>query len=206
MKILKFNDEGEWLEARRGKITGSRLKDIVSLRGGGKKVGYYQLIAERLSNPATDEKPMDRGHRLESVAIEQFVEHEGKAVCTDLVMWTRDDVADIAVSPDGYIETDGKITEAVEIKCLNSAAHIEAKLTGEIPKEYEFQVLQYFIVNPDLELLNFCFYDPRFIDGLQFHIIKVLRTDIEVDIETYLAYQLNTLAEINKIVSDLTLK
>lgn len=205
MKILKFNDETEWLEARRGKIMGSSLKDIVTLRGDGKKIGYYQLIADRLSNPATDENPMDRGHRLEDVAIKQFIEREGKEVCTDLVIWTRDDVPEIGISPDGYIETDGKIAEAVEIKCLNSARHIEAKLTGKVPSDYEMQAIQYFIVNPDLEILYFCFYDPRFIEGLQFHMLTLLRSDFEVEIEKYLAYELNTLAEINRIVTDLTL-
>jgi hypothetical protein len=61
MKIQQFNDQQDWLEARKCKITGSRLKDIVTLKGTGKKKGYYELIAERIALPSNEENPMDRG-------------------------------------------------------------------------------------------------------------------------------------------------
>lgn len=37
MKIYKFDNNEEWLKCRIGKITGSRLKDVVTERGDGKK-------------------------------------------------------------------------------------------------------------------------------------------------------------------------
>src|SRR3954454_22227301 len=109
MKTLTFDSQEEWLAARRGKITGSRLKDIVMKRGTGYKMGYYELIAERLAVAADDENPMDRSTRLEEEAMKRFVEQTRKKVDTSLVIWTRDDNESIAVSPDGFI---GK-TEAV---------------------------------------------------------------------------------------------
>lgn len=198
MIIKKFNTKEEWMSARRGKITGSRLKDIVVKRGTGKKLGYYELIAERLATePEEDETPMDRGVRLEAEAIERFKKETGKKVNTDLVIWEREDNLSIAVSPDGFI---GK-TEAVEVKCLSSAKHIEVWLTQQIPDEYEFQVLQYFIVNDSLKTLNVVFYDPR-IACKDYFVIQVERDDEKV--KEYLEYQKQTLLEVNEIVNELT--
>lgn len=199
MQTLKFEDKESWLAARRGKITGSRLKDIVMKRGTGKKIGFYELIAERLGIPADDESPMERGSRLEPEAIARFEKETGKKVNTDLVIWTRDDEESIALSPDGFI---GK-TEAVECKCLSSAKHIEAYLTQEIPSDYEFQVFQYFIVNDKLKTLYFCFYDPRILVK-DFFYIEVKRADIEADIKDYLEYQRNVLKEVEEAVNKLT--
>ena len=54
MKTLKFEDKESWEEARIGKITGTKLKDLISLKGSVKK-GFWKLVAERLSLPADDE-------------------------------------------------------------------------------------------------------------------------------------------------------
>lgn len=199
MKTFNFETKEDWLAARRGKITGSRLKDIVVKRGTGKKIGYYELIAERLGIPADDENPMDRGSRLELEAIEYFENRTGKKVDKSLVMWTLEDNESIAISPDGFIEE----LEAVETKCLSSAKHIEAYLTQEIPDEYEFQKLQYFIVNDKLKTLYFCFYDPRIL-VMPFFYIKINREDIEDEIKMYLDYQKQVLKEVDEIVNNLT--
>lgn len=204
MQQLNYNNRDEWLAARRGKITGSRLKDIVVKRGTGKKIGFYELIAEKLGIPADDENSMDRGTRLEAEAIEQFTKATKKKVNTDLVIWTRDDNENIAISPDAFIDGKKKgIEEAVECKCLASARHIEAYLTQHIPDEYEFQKLQYFIVNDKLKTLYFCFYDPRLI-AMPFFYITVNRKDVQEEIDEYLEYQRTTLAEVDDIVNKLT--
>lgn len=204
MHIERFENYDDWKAARIGRVTGTVLKDIVTLRGDGKKIGYWQLLADRLCTPAEDENPMDRGVRLEEEAIENFTIITGKSVNTDLVIWSRDDNRNIALSPDGYIETDGKITEAVEVKCLASARHIEAKVTNKVPKDYEFQVLQYFICNDELEQLHVVLYDPRFIENLQTVIITVDRETVKDDIETYLDYERKTLFEIEQLATELS--
>ena len=200
MKTQIFDSKDEWSEARRGKITGTRLKDIVVKRGTGKKIGYYELIAERLATePEGDETPMERGTRLEAEAIERFIKETGAEVDTSLVLWTRDDNESIAVSPDGFIGE----TEAVETKCLSSARHIEAFLTQQIPDEYEMQVVQYFIVNDKLEKLHFVFYDPR-VPCKDYFEIVVTRSDIQESIDATLEYERAVLEEVNQIVVDLT--
>lgn len=199
MKTLKFETREEWLDARRGKITGSRLKDIVVKRGTGKKIGFYELIAEKLGVPADSENPMDRGTRLEEEAVAEFVKETGKKVDTSLVIWTRDDDENIAISPDAFV---GK-KEAVEVKCLSSARHIEAFLTKKVTDEYEFQVLQYFIVNDKLETLYFVFYDPRIL-AKPFFWLEVKREDVQAQVDEYLEYQRNVLKEVEVIVNQLT--
>lgn len=213
MKTLKFEDRESWLDARRGKITGSRLKDIIVKRGTGKKIGFYELIAERLATKADDENPMDRGTRLESEAIEKFKEQTGKEVNTDLVIWTRDEDENIAISPDGFIghtlvhskkkTSEYVIDEAVEAKCLASARHLEAWLTKEVPSEYEEQKIQYFVVNDKLETLYFVFYDPR-IPSKDFFVLPFKRADVQDKIDEYLTYQKMILEEVNEIVNQLT--
>lgn len=206
MKIVKFEDEESWLDWRLGKITGTRAGNLIGKRDGKPKRGYYELIAERVALPSDGENPMERGKRLEDLAIERFKVKTKKRVNTDLVVWHREDDENIAVSPDGYIETTvkkvKKITEAVECKCLNSAAHIEAWLTKEIPTEYESQVIQYFVVNDDLERLHFCFYDPRM--PLDFFYITMERTALQEKIDEYLQLEKQVLAQVAEIESQLT--
>jgi predicted phage-related endonuclease len=201
MLIQKFEDQAEWLTARMGKITGTRLKDLVVKRGTGKKIGFYELIAERIGLPADNENPMDRGHRLEDEAVERYEEMTGKKVDKAMVIWSREDNQDIAVSPDGMIEGTDE-TEALEIKCLSSARHIEAYLTKQIPDEYHYQKLQYFIVNDKLQKLTFAFYDPR-LKVADFFLIEVNRADVLKEIEELMIIERETLKEIDSIVNSL---
>ena len=198
MKILKFKDEETWLEARRGKITGTRLKDLILKRGTKPKIGFYELIAERVAIPMSEENVMDRGKRLEDDAVERFAKETKKKVSNELVLWCREDVEDIAISPDGAI---GK-TEAVEVKCLSSARHIEAWLTKEIPNEYEGQTLQYFIVNDKLQKLYFVFYDPRM--PKDFFWLEVNRKDVKEKIVEYLILEKQVLQQVAEIEKQLT--
>ncbi len=200
MITKKFETKEEWMEARKGKITGSRLKDIVVKRGTDEKIGFYEIIAERIAQPADEENAMERGIRLEEEAILMFQEQTGFNVDTSLVIWESEDNKDIAISPDGFISE----KEAVEVKCLSSAKHIEAIITNKLPSEYEFQKLQYFIVNEKLETLYFVMYDPRMPDNLKLHYFVINRENIEEDIETYKDYQEEKLAKIEKIITKLT--
>lgn len=202
MIIQKFEDKESWLAARRGRITGSKLADIMPNQKTGKpKVGFYQLIADRLGiAPDDGESAMERGHRLEPEAIKEFTERMGKKVDTSLVIWSREDNEAIAVSPDGSVEGEEAV---VEVKCLGSARHIEVVLNDEIPKEYDEQNVQYFIVNPNLETVYFVFYDPRVL-AKPFHMITVKRADKEKQIKELLAVQRATLMEVERIVNELS--
>ncbi len=199
MNITKYETREDWFKGRVGKITGTRLKDITTPRGGGKKIGFYELVAERLALPPDDENPMDRGTRLEEEAIAEFKSRTGFEVDSSLYIWERDDNPNIAISPDGVIDKEN----AVEVKCLSSARHIEALVTKKIPSDYEYQVLQYFIVNDDLQKLYFCFYEPR-LAVHQFFFIEVNREDVQEDIDQYLEHERTVLLEVDALITELS--
>lgn len=205
MIIQTFDNERDWLEARRGKITGSRLHKLVIKRGTEKKIEFYEMIAERLSKPLEDGEvklnPLDHGHFYESEAISRFQQMTGKEVDCTKCIWSREDNPNIAISPDGVVAgTDN--AEAVEVKCLSEANHLKAYLTKEIPDEYEEQKLQYFIVNDKLQKLTFCFLNPRLM-AADFFTIEFTRADVLAEIEEKMIFERQTLAEIDSIVDSL---
>lgn len=197
-KILKYNSQEEWLEGRFGKITGTKASNLVLKRGIAHKMGYYEILAERVAIPANSENVMDRGHRLEEEAIDRFMAETGKKVNKDLVIICREDNENIAYSPDGFI---GK-KEDVEVKCLSSARHIEAWLTQEIPSEYLEQILQGFVVNDELKTRYMIFYDPRMPKEFFFFTIK--REDYTEKIAEQLELQRKTEVELAEDEKKLT--
>ena len=142
MKILSFETEQEWLLARYGRLTGSKVGDVVVKRGTGQKIGYYRLIAEQIVNPGVEdlEKPIDRGHSLEPEALDRYEEMAGVKLDRSKVLWVRDDHDNMAISPDATLAGSNN-TEAFEAKCLSSANHIKAYLTQEVPDDYHYQML-----------------------------------------------------------------
>lgn len=208
MKIIRYGSSEptveeieSWKAGRRTKITGTRLKDIVVLRGSGEKKGFYELVAERLALPRPEnENVMERGHRLETEAISICEQELGKTFNKDLVIWEREDEQAISISPDAYLED---LTEAVEVKCINSADHIKAVLENSYPDEYYFQALQYFIVNEKLEKLHFIMYDPS-LTVKQYIRFEINREDVQDEVEKYLEYQRLKLEKINEIVNQLS--
>lgn len=167
MKILKFDTREEWLAFRRGKLSGSKVKDILVKRGTEEKKGFYALIAERLAVNGEATDPRERGTTLEAEAMARLAEATGKEFNTELIAWQDQEIPNIMFSPDGFVEGK-KVTEAAEIKCLgaskdgeNNGGHVEALIKQAVPKEYEEQVKWAFIVNPDLKTLFMGFYDPR---------------------------------------------
>lgn len=202
MKKIQFEKNSpEWLEWRKGKITGSRLGDIIVKRGTGRKLGFYEVMAERLivEHENDQDDPMKRGHTLEQQAVNLFTEITGYEVDTDCGVWVSEENEFIAISPDGVIDDE----HAVEVKCLSSAKHLQAFFEQEIPSEYEAQVAQYFIVNDKLEQLFFVFYDPR-IPAKPLHYITVERGDWEWQIEAYREYETEALKDIEAKINQLT--
>ena len=182
MQILNLEQRTpEWLQARRGKVTGTGLKKILG-RPQTRTDYFYEVLAERLTSEGLEEgeNAMQRGVRLEPEALEAFEKKTKKSV--EIAGLCVDDKNEwIANSPDGLIKVKGKYREAAEIKCLSSANHLKIWLTNEIPEDHKPQAIQYFILNKDLELLYFASYDPR-MTMHPLHIIKLKREDIEEEI------------------------
>lgn len=151
---------------------------------------YYEIIADEVARPLTPNDYVDklngrefsmmaRGEILEPEAREAFEKATGKKLDADTDIWEDEDNPNIYISPDGYItDTDGKIHEAIEIKCLSSWEIIRAWKTQSYPKEYEPQALKYFMVNPDLEVLHFVLYTDL-IPGLDIQIFDIKREEVK---------------------------
>lgn len=207
MKVYEYIEQGseEWKELRKGKITGTKLNGILSKRSNDKKIGFYELIAEKIATEPDDENQMDRGTRLETEAKVKAEEVLKKVIHDDVALCVSDDNEGIASSPDFLIANpvgSENYTEAGEIKCLSSARHLQAYFEKKIPSEYFEQIVQYFIVNDVLERLYFCFYDPR-VTILPFHYIVVERKEVEENIKYLKELQLETLKEIDKMILEL---
>lgn len=164
------------------------------------KKQYYEIIADRVARPLTPNDYADRlngepfsmmarGHILEPEAIAAFEAKTGKVVDKDSVVWISDYDDNAYVSPDGCITgEDGKVREAVEVKCLNSAEVIKAYLTKQYPAEYQSQVLKYFMVNDDLETLYFLMYTDLIL-GLELQIFEIKRAEVEEQIAEAQAFE-----------------
>lgn len=165
--------------------------------------GYLaEIIAERLSvDDGQEESALDRGVRLESYAIQAFESETGKLV-TPIGFVESSDSEFIALSPDGFIENNGVYDEAIEVKCLSAANHIQAWLKNEVPKDYYPQVIQYFIANDDLKTVYFVLYDPR-VTMKPIHIIEIHRKDVEKDITDFRAEELKFINEVEEAINKL---
>lgn len=152
----------EWFAQRVGKLTASRMADVLSTTKSGpsasRKNYLAQLVAERMtgqpaesfSNAAmawgTEHEPLARAEYeiLTDYSVEQvsFVDHPDIEWC--------------GASPDGLV-LDGGL---VEIKCPNTATHIEYLLAGKPPVKYQPQMLLQ-LACTGREWCDFVSYDPR---------------------------------------------
>lgn len=191
---------GEWHQIRKGKITGTTLKSIMGT-SKAREDAIYEIIAERLTIGVESdndyENPMERGLRLEPDAISAFELESGLSV--ERIGFAQDDTnPQIANSPDGLIGD----TEAVEAKCLGGKNHVKLWLKNEIPDDYKWQVIQYFIVNEKLQKLYFVGYNPD-IPIHSLHIIERTREQAMADIEKAKVAQENFLVEVEEIIKTL---
>lgn len=201
MKIINLEQRSdEWVEFRKGKISGTMLGELYAKRGG-RKIGFYELIAESLATEPDGEDRMERGLRLEEEAIELFAVGFKKKV-ERVGVCQHDDYPQVINSPDGLIKNGKIYDEAVEVKCLSPARHIQAIVENKVPDEYEAQKIQYFIVNPGLKKLYFIFYDPRIL-SVPLHVIEVTREELRDLPKMYLEFQLQQLKDAKEIIERL---
>jgi|GEM_PF-1029255 len=181
--MKKYNVEQrspEWEQLRKTHLTGTALKGIMGTPRA-RQEAIYEVIYNRLrvgtdSDEDEYENPMQRGTRLEPEAIAAFEFETGMKV-EQIGLCEDDENPAIGQSPDGYI-TDTDDTEAIEVKSMGKN-HIKLWLTNEVPDEYEWQVVQYFVVNPKLKKLYFVGYNPQ-IPIHPIHIIEVERDEEKV--------------------------
>jgi len=205
MQTIKFQNEEDWKEFRKGRIGGTRTHGIKPKSIGKYGVEFYELLAERVSVPEEAENPMTRGNRLEDVAVQAFIEATKEELGYEYsepekVVWVSDLDDRIYVSPDKVIDKE----TAIEVKCLKAAHHLCAHFTKDYPHtdpatpKYKSQARKYFAVNPDLQTLWVVFYNPS-VPTASLVYFKVTREDVQKDAEAILLNEQTVLAEIDRL-------
>lgn len=224
MKIFKLsqaNDREAFLEFRRGKITGTKAKNLKMLTRGKDRTpaGFYEVMAEKLAIGKDGESERERGLRLEKEAIIATCRSLKIDIDFDPGVWVSDEDEDIMVSPDAC-ETSLKPTFAIEAKCLDSKNHLQGIVQDLKAKkeehynpinslkigtsDFRWQVTQYFVVNEGLETVYFTLYDDRFAhEKLMHHVITIYRGDIADTIKTQFTEQKLLLADMRAIIKEL---
>lgn len=169
----------EWFAARIGKDTASRVADVIAKT----KTGYSssrdnymaQLICERLTN--------QKGESFTNAAMQHGTETEplARAAYEALKDVLVDEVGFIphpkilmaGASPDGLIGDNGLL----EIKCPNTATHIDTLLSETVPGKYNTQ-MQFQMACTDREWCDFVSFDNRLPTELQLFVKRVPRDNV----------------------------
>ena len=169
----------EWYAARIGKVTASRVADVIAKT----KTGYSssrdnymaQLICERLTN--------QKGESFTNAAMQHGTETEplARAAYEALKDVLVDEVGFIphpkilmaGASPDGLIGDNGLL----EIKCPNTATHIDTLLSETVPGKYNTQ-MQFQMACTDREWCDFVSFDNRLPTELQLFVKRVPRDNV----------------------------
>lgn len=170
----------EWLRARCGNITASRLFDVVSKRKHGeeelaKRRAYrLELIGERLSGSVTEHyvsEDMERGTEWEPMARTAYEMETGAEV--DVVGFVLHPEMDFfGASPDGLIGADG----GLELKVPKTTTHLTWLLAGVIPEKYLPQCLGG-IICTGRQWWDFASYAPELPDGLSLFKVRMYRDE-----------------------------
>lgn len=182
----------EWFAQRCGKVTGSRVADVVAKTKSGwgaSRANYMaQIIAERLTGTVADSfsnAAMQWGTETEPQAIAAYEFFTDNTV--DAVGFVDHQLLDAGASPDGLIGELGLI----EVKCPNTATHINTLLTKKIEGKYITQ-MQWQLACTDRNWCDFVSFDPRMPAAMQMFCQRVERDNARIRelteaIETFLA-------------------
>ena len=174
-EIIQGSDA--WKQLRAGKVTASRVKDIVATT----KTGYStnrdkymtQLLLERLTNTVAESYSNDAmGWGVEQEPFARAAYEAAKSVMVDQVAFVNHPTIEMAgASPDGLVNDDG----LVELKCPMSHTHLES-LLGGLDDQYKVQV-QWQMACTGRKWTDLCSFDPRFPAELQLVIKRFERDD-----------------------------
>jgi putative phage-type endonuclease len=192
----------EWYSARAGKVTASRVADVIARTKSGygaSRAAYMaELVIERITGKPTEKfssAAMQWGTEKEPEALSLYQVETGALV--ELVGFVpHPDIEGSGASPDGLIGGDGLI----EIKSPNSSTHLDTLLLQKIPDRYQVQMLWQMACTGRM-WCDFVSFDPRMPDHLKLFVRRFNRDDVRIkELETEVKV---FIAEINQKVDDL---
>lgn len=182
----------EWIQARVGSLGASRLHEAVSRTktgwGAGRANLMAELVVERLTRAPVEQymnQAMIHGIETEPDARAAYEFHMDAEVI-EVGLSHHPTIEGTHASPDGLVGRG-----LVEIKCPNSATHINTLLGASIPKKYIIQ-MQWQMVCTDAEFCDFVSYDPRMPEKQRLFCRRIQRDDdmiqeLEHDVKIFLS-------------------
>lgn len=183
----------EWHALRCGKVTASRVADVMARTksgwGAGRDNYMAELIAERLTGQPAEKfqsAAMKWGSETEAQAKAAY-EFYGGEVIENIGFVGHPRIAMSGASPDGLVGDRGLI----EIKCPNTATHISTLLGAVIDNRYRMQ-MQWQMACTGRLWCDFVSFDPRMPEDMRCHVQHVPRdndviAELELEIPLFLA-------------------
>lgn len=181
-----------WQAQRRGKVTASRVADVIKKTKSGystsRKNYAAQLLCERLTGKTAEgfsNAAMAWGIEKEPEARVAY-EFMKNATVEQVSFIDHPSIDMSGASPDGLVGEDGLI----EIKCCNTATHLETLMSGEIDPDYITQI-QWQLACSGRKWCDYVGFDPRLPAHLQLFIKRVERDqrtiiDLESEVSGFL--------------------
>jgi putative phage-type endonuclease len=171
----------EWHQIRLGKVTASRVADVMAKTKTGpsaSRTNYMaQLLCERLTGTPADffmNDAMRWGTEKEPEARLAYSFHHDADV-TEIAFVDHPTIAMSGASPDGLIGDDGLL----EIKAPNTSTHLDTLLSGTIPGKYQSQ-MTWQLACCQRDWCDFVSYDPRLPEHLRLFVKRFHRDDLRV--------------------------
>lgn len=166
----------EWFAERCGRVTASRVADVVARTKSGwgaSRANYAaQLIAERMTGTPAESyvnAAMQWGTEQEPLARDAYAFHADTDVAqVGFVAHPR--VAWSGASPDGLIGDEG----LVEIKCPSTATHLETLLGAPVDDKYLKQ-MHWQMACTGRSWCDFASFDPRLPEPMRLYVTRVKR-------------------------------
>jgi putative phage-type endonuclease len=194
----------EWHQARLGKVTASRVSEVIAKGKGATRESYMaDLIVERLTGQrggGFSTAHMEWGTEQEPHARAAYSARTGELV-EEVGFIQHPRLEHAGASPDGLVNDEG----LVEFKCPATSTHLDTLLAGEVPTKYIPQI-QFQMACTGRKWCDFVSYDPRLPEHLRMFVKRVERDDkyittLEGEVKTFLAElneKLEKLQELNR--------
>jgi putative phage-type endonuclease len=189
---MMIQGSAEWHQARCGKVTASRIADVMARTktgyGAGRANYMAELVAERLSGVPAEgftNSAMAWGTEQEPEARRAY-EFWRNAEVEETGFVPHPKIAMSGASPDGLVGSDG----LVEIKSPNTATHLETLLGSPIDRKYLLQ-MQWQMACTGRAWCDFVSFDPRLPEVYKMYIYRVtadaaLQSEIEAEVRKFL--------------------
>jgi putative phage-type endonuclease len=174
----------EWFQQRLGKVTASRISDVIAKTKTGVSTSrqnyLIQLVSERLTGKKGDSfvnQAMLDGIERESAARALYMLNRDVSV-TEVGFFDHPIIKNSGASPDGAVnaEEEGKYAGLIEIKCPIETTHTNTLMSKSVPSKYVPQ-MQWQLACTGARWVDFVSFNPNFPAELQIFVARVDRDD-----------------------------